>query len=113
MSRPSALLFCVLSATGCATGSYDILSGTRVPTPSVGAAVVLYGVEGVGNPPPGCRTLGSIRAWSYSDKTLPYDQLRAAATELGGDAVVDIHPDPAATDRKRPTLLATVARCGV
>ena len=111
MARPFVLFALVLAATGCATGGYEIVTGTRAKTASEGPGVVLYGVEGEGNPPPGCRTLGSVRAWSFGEKTFPYDQLRAGASELGGDAVIDIHADPTATDRSRPTQLGTVARC--
>ncbi len=115
MRRPLLLLLAVtgfVTGIGCATGGYEILSGQRATTPSVGAGVKLYGVETQENPPPGCRVLGTIRAWSFGEKTFPYDQLRGAASELGGDAVVDIHPDPTATDPKRPTHVGTVQRCG-
>ena len=101
----------LLAMSACATGGYQIVQGAKAPTPSVGAGVVLYGVEGEGNPPPGCRMLGTVRAWSFGEKTFPYDQLRAAAAELGGDSVVDIHADPAATNPKQPTHLGTVALC--
>jgi len=111
MLRPCALLVCCVASIGCATGDYEILSGTKTPTPSVGSGVTLYGVDTKALPPPGCRTLGTIRAWSFGEKTFPYDQLRAAASELGGDSVVDIHADPSAADPKRPTHLGTVARC--
>ena len=69
----------LLAMSACATGGYQIVQGAKAPTPSVGAGVVLYGVEGEGNPPPGCRMLGTVRAWSFGEKTFPYDQLRAAA----------------------------------
>jgi hypothetical protein len=100
----------VLSA-GCSTGGYQILTGTKAAQPSAGPGVVLYGVEGEGNPPPGCRVLGTVRAWSEGEKTFPYDQLRAAAAELGGDSVMNIQPDPSATNPKKPTQVGTVARC--
>ena len=105
------LLVLAIATTSCATGGYEILSGTKTPTASVGSAVMLYGVDTTTVPPPGCRTLGTIRAWSFGEKTFPYDQLRAAASELGGDSVLDIHADPSATDPKRPTSIGTVARC--
>lgn len=102
----------LLGLTSCATGGYQVVSGTRPAQFSESSGVILYGVDSGAPPaPPGCRVLGTVRAWSFGEKTFPYDQLRAAAAELGGDSVVDIHPDPAATDRTRPTHLGTVQRC--
>jgi hypothetical protein len=96
----------------CATGGYHIVSGAKAAKYSESSGVVLYGIDsGHPQPPPGCPVLGTVRAWSFGEKTFPYDQLRAAAAELGGDSVVEIHPDPAATDRTRPTHLGTVQRC--
>jgi hypothetical protein len=95
----------------CATGGYDITSGVLAQKASPSAGVVLYGVdETAGMPPPSCRVLGSVRAWSFGEKTFPYDQLRAAAAELGGDSVLDIKPDPSAK-RNRPTHTGTIAQC--
>ena len=101
----------VLVTSGCATGGYQIVQGAKAAAPSVGAGVVLYGLEGQGNPPPGCRMLGTVRAWSFGEKTFPYDQFRAAAAELAGDSVVDIHEDTSATKRRQPTYLGNVASC--
>ncbi len=102
----------LLLLAGCATGDYQVLSGTRAAKFSESSGVVLYGVDsGAGQPPPGCPVLGTVRAWSFGEKTFPYDQLRGAAAELGGDSVVDIKPDPSATNPKRPTVLGTVQRC--
>ena len=109
--KRTSLFGLVFIASGCATGGYQIVQGSKAPSPSVGAGVVLYGVEDAGNPPPGCRMLGTVRAWSFGEKTFPYDQFRAAAAELGGDSVVDIHPDATAKNPKQPTHLGTVALC--
>ncbi len=111
MTRMPRFIVLVLLA-GCATGGHELLSGTKADKASVGAGVVLYGVDaGAEKPPPSCHTLGQVRAWSFGEKTFPHDGFRAAAAELGGDSVIDIRPDPAATDPKRPTHLGTVANC--
>jgi hypothetical protein len=109
--RRALLTGFALFLVACSTGGYRILSGTRATAPSVGAGVILYDAEGEGHPPPGCRVLGQVSAWSPGEKSFPSDQLRAAAAELGGDSVIDIRPDPAETDRHRATHLGTVARC--
>ncbi|MGZ3419898.1 MAG: hypothetical protein ACXWUG_20440 [Polyangiales bacterium] len=108
--KPQLFSALLVFLSACANGGYQIVEGTKAPSPSVGAGVILYGVE-QGEPPPGCHTLGVVRAWSNGEKVFPYDNFRAGAAELGGDSVIGIHPDPAATDPKRPTHLGTVARC--
>ncbi|MBL8720459.1 MAG: hypothetical protein JNL79_31025 [Myxococcales bacterium] len=100
-----ALLF-----AGCGVRNWELLEGKPASTPTAGAGVILYGVEDAGDPPPSCHKLGVVRAWSSGEKTFPYDGLRGAAAELGGDSVIDLHPDPAGPP-KRPTWLGTVARC--
>ena len=102
--------FAALFLTACASDGYQIVEGAKAPSPSMGAGVILYGVER-SDQPPSCHRLGVVRAWSKGEKTFPYDGFRAAAAELGGDSVIEIHPDPAATDPKRPTHLGVVARC--
>lgn len=108
MRRWSVLVPFVLA--GCGSRDWQILSGSRAATPTAGAAVVLYGVEGAGDPPPSCTKLGTVRAWSHGEKTFPYDPLRSAAAELGGDSVIELKPDETAP-RNTPTWIGTVARC--
>ena len=100
----------LLALSGCANGGYQIVEGAKAPQASVGAGVILYGVE-PGDQPPSCQKLGVVRAWSNGEKLFPYDNFRAGAAELGGDSVIDIHADPTVTDPKRPTHIGTVARC--
>jgi hypothetical protein len=100
-----------LLLTGCTPGGHELLEGSPARPRSLAASVVLHGIEGVGPPPPGCRVLGRVRAWSRGEKTFPCHDLRVAAARLGGDAVIEIRPDPAALDRRRPTYQGTVVRC--
>jgi len=92
-------------------GGHELVQGSQARAPTPPGEVILYGVEGQGAPPPGCRGLGVVRAWSPGEKTFPYGPFREAAGELGGDSVVDIRPDPEARDRRRPTHLGSVALC--
>ncbi len=111
--RPRIALFaCALAATGCPTGGYQILAGSpSAATMSPRPQVTLYGIEGAGEPPADCIILGTVRAWSRGEITFPYGPLRSAAEALGGDSVFGIQDDSSFTDRKRPTHIATVARC--
>lgn len=92
-------------------GGHELLQGAKARASTSPGDVILYGVEGQGEPPPGCRVLGVVRAWSSGEKTFPYGPFREAASELGGDSVVAIHPDPEALNRRRPTHLGSVALC--
>lgn len=104
------LLVSALVLVGCGSRTWQIVEGAPAKTPTAGAAVVLYGVEGAGDPPPTCHRLGRVRAWSSGEKTFPYDGLRGAAAELGGDSVLELAEEPGAP-RNRPTWVGVVANC--
>ncbi len=107
MSRVTVLAILLV---GCGVRTWELLEGKPALSPTAGAAVVIYGVEDAGDPPPACHKLGVVRAWSAGEKTFPHEGFRGAAAELGGDSVIELRPDPSGPP-KRPTWFGTVARC--